>query len=107
MFRVGDRVIAVYDIDGIIYKNDVGTVIIEDNSDESIGVEWDKKSLHKHNLNNKCKKNRGWWVHSENIKLLNTNDKTITIPEVLAIISSLDIPEDIYKIINDKFMEMV
>lgn len=116
MFKVGDRVKAVRNIEFDLPKNTFGTILVinffnEDDIVDRMGVEWDKELKFGHEFNTtaphvNCKKNRGMWVTEDSIKLVEPS-KAMTIEAVLSTISSLNIPEDIYKIINDKFMEMV
>lgn len=69
-FRVGDRVVAVTDIDGKIRNEDTGIVtIIKDGIRcQRVGVYWDRW-MGGHALEETCPPGYGWWVSANKIEL--------------------------------------
>ena len=69
-FNVGDRVVAVTDIDGKIHAGDTGTVtkIKPGIRHQRVGVYWDRR-MGGHTVHETCPPGHGWWVHANNIEL--------------------------------------
>lgn len=69
-FNVGDRVVAVTDIDGKIHEGDTGTVtkIRPGVRSQRVGVYWDHW-MGGHTVNDTCPPGHGWWVAANTIDL--------------------------------------
>lgn len=69
-FRVGDRVVAVADIDDKIRNGDTGVVtkIKTGQFHQRVGVYWDRW-MGGHTVNETCPPGHGWWVAGNRIEL--------------------------------------
>lgn len=61
-FNIGDRV----EYDAEVVRGNCGTVIVTKNG--SVGVRFDGKSAHLHNLGGYCEDQHGWWCIPEYLK---------------------------------------
>ena len=59
-FRIGDRVRAITDIDGVIKEGDIGTVV--NVNQFNAGVRWDIPRYRMHDAGGDCERGYGWYV---------------------------------------------
>lgn len=76
ILKVGDRVVMTDNCEGMIMRGEIGVVVdIKQNiRDHEVGVRWDDLHDLRHTCGGKCDDFHGWYVPSEFLKRLQTDD---------------------------------